>query len=142
MHYALTINFNHECYDSDIEVVSQKIIQLTSSTYCEVVNHAYDHYHALIETDKILNKDTFPFTYAHYDVVRNIKAYQKYMYNHDVTTKNVWGEMGYHEKPNTDDMINYAIQYGLNKTVLKYGMQALRVYNQLKSFLENYKKGD
>lgn len=137
MYYALTVNPNHLAYTNDINEVSEYIIKLTQSTYLEIVNHQFDHYHVLIDTQLILTKETVEFKHFHYDVIKNLKAYQKYMHSHDVVDNLIWGEMGYYEKPNNDDMIQYAISHGLQKTVLKYGITALRVYQSLKMFLND-----
>lgn len=139
MIYAVTINKNHSFYDNDIDQLAQKLMSETQATYVEIVNHANDHYHALIDTQMLFDKDNMPMSNMHYELIRNVKAYQKYMINHDLIDHVKYGELGYYEKPNNDDMINYAISYGLEKTVMKYGYQAIRVYKQLKEFLTDYK---
>lgn len=135
---AATVNPGHDAFDKDINQVAAKVFAKTQGTYLEIVNHKNDHYHLLVDVNIELTKETMPFSFMHYEKIRNVKAYQKYMHNHDVVDYEIYGEIGYYEKPNNDDMIDYAINYGLEKTVLKYGFIAIRYYNQLKSFLADY----
>lgn len=134
MYHALTVNFNHKVYSTKIDEVIKSIVQITECTYLEIVNHAHDHYHVLIDSQKDLSDKKALGINFHIETIRNLKAYQKYMHNHDVVETSTWGELGYYEKPNDDDMIEYAVQHGPQKTVLKYGFKALKIYSQLKAF--------
>lgn len=137
MTYALTINKQHLTYNTDIKVVLSNLHKETDGIYIEIVNHSNDHYHALIQTTKDLNEQKGTQLY-HIEVVRNVKAYQKYMNNHDVEDTYVYGEMTYTEPTNDDEIVEYALKHGAQKTVLKYGMKALKVYKTLKEFLNDY----
>ena len=139
MLYALTINPSHQAYippnESIFELVNI-IRNITNATYINIVNHNDDHYHALISCEYDL-QSLIDLKAFHVEVIRSYKAYIKYMYDHDLVTSYEWGEMPYIEN-NDDGIIQYCIQHGAEKTVVKYGMKALRVYKTLKEFYDTY----
>lgn len=135
MYYAATINKGHMYYNENIKDTLEQF-KLDGHFYCEIVNHANDHYHALIGTTYDLEKYV-TFKSYHFERVRNIKAYQKYMYSHDLIEQYSFGEIGYHEN---DSIVDSVINIGALRTVQKYGWSALRYYKQLKEFELDFKQ--
>jgi len=138
MLYALTINPGHTLFNVDINEVVNRIIIEYRTLYVNIVSHDGDHYHALIDYPDIIEKSKSNGALCHYEIVRNVKAYIKYMYSHDVVASCEIGELPYYED---DNIIDYLIQYGPHKTVSKYGWLALKQYNNLRKFYEDIKKG-
>lgn len=136
--YAITVNPNHEIYNTDIQEVATAFTFKTLSSYLLVAQHGKTtgkiHYHMLTETNKSL-EDLKDLKFAHIEPVRNPVAYKKYMLNHDLIDKLEIGEMEFHEQ---DNLIDYAMVHGVVKTVQKYGMIALRYYSNLKKFVSDY----
>jgi hypothetical protein len=131
MLYAITINYGNSMFAPSCDNVITKLILELGVTYCDVVNHSNDHFHALIFTETEL-KNTPEFgKMFHFEKVRNIQAYTKYMHNHDVTQFALMGELPYFE---TESIIDYLEAFGPTKTVQKYGLQALRQYRNLKEY--------
>lgn len=135
MKYAITINKAHTLYIDNLELLTTILKDNTESQYIELVNHQNDHIHGLIDTQYTLQqlKDLKAF---HVEVIRNTKAYIKYMHSHDVVNTYKWGNLQYEE---VDSIVDSIISIGAVKTVQKYGMQALRIYKQIKQFEEDYK---
>jgi len=132
--YALTINMGHPLYDIDIDKVVNNIIIEFQPSYINLVNHNDDHYHALVCVDDFLIKSkNAP---CHFELVRMFQAYIKYMYNHDVLSFRLVGEMPYYED---DSMIDYLLSNGYIKTVQKFGWQALKYYSNIKQFYYDFK---
>jgi len=141
MLYALTINPGHDLFDLLIDDVIDNIIITFKTNFIEIVSHNEDHYHALIEQNEIIVKDKDLGKLCHCDIVRNLKAYQKYMHNHDVTQSRIIGELPYYED---DSIIDYLILQGPSKTVIKFGWKVLKNYSNLVKFYNEYqlnKKG-
>lgn len=142
MLYAITINQGHSMYADTCDNVIILLINELRITYADIVNHANDHYHALISTEVELVNNSIYGKMFHFEKVRNIPAYIKYMHSHDVTSKALMGELPYFE---TDSMIDYLQMYGPVKTVQKYGFQALKYYKNIKEFyydMSDSHKGD
>ena len=133
MNYAITINQRHDLY-GDIDFILELLKRLDFS-YIEIVNHSNDHYHGLVSTNRTL-KEMIDLKLCHVEIVRNTKAYQKYMHDHDKTDERRYGELGYQEN---DSIVDSVINIGAVATVQKYGMQALRYYKQLKEFENDYR---
>jgi len=135
MLYALTINPGHDLFDLLIDKVIDNIIISFKTNYIEIVSHNEDHYHALIEQNEIIVKDKELGKLCHCDIVRNLKAYQKYMHNHDVTQEKYIGELPYYED---DSIIEYVVKFGPTKTVVHFGWKVLKSYSSLCNFYEDY----
>lgn len=135
MKYAITINKAHKLYIDNLELLTTIIKDSTESDYVELVNHSNDHLHGLIDTSYTLQqlKELKAF---HVEPIRNTKAYIKYMHSHDEVDTFKWGQLQYEE---IDSIVDSILSIGAVKTVQKYGMQALRIYKQIKEFEEDYK---
>lgn len=135
MLYAITINPNHATYTTEIAKQVEVLKLIADCSYVEIVNHNNDHYHALIDTPQQIQqlKDLKGF---HIERLRNIKAYRKYMHDHDVIETLTFGQLPYVE----DDfaLIEDLIVLGPIKTVRKWGKQALFKYQALKEFYRDY----
>jgi len=139
MLYAITINKGHLSYAPTCLETITKVCLDFKPQYIEMVNHANDHYHALIELDMPYDEIKKNGHYFHIEVVRNVKSYIEYMYSHDVTESDKVGELPYFE---TDSIIEYILCFGPVKAVQKYGWQALRQYKNLKEFYMDSKRSD
>lgn len=108
-------------------------------SYVEIVNHKNDHYHALIDSPHQID-EIIALKGLHVERLRNIKAYRKYMHDHDVVETLTFGQLPYVE----DDfaLIEDLIVLGPIKTVRKWGKQALFKYNALKEFYNDFKKDE
>ena len=137
---AMTINAKHISYAKDVKEVL-KFFKQWKNEYIEIVKHGKteltkEHYHILLFSGYSPNwwKEQ---KVGHIEKVRNVKAYQKYMNNHDKEDSIIIGELPYVEN-NDDDMIIYLCKYGPVRTVQLYGFKALRMYGQIKNFSEDY----
>jgi hypothetical protein len=139
---ALTVNKGHFAFNNNIKGVLDFINMLEKDSYCQVVKHksetSEEHYHVLKHSRYSPNwwKEQ---KICHVEQVRNVKAYDKYMNNHDVIDKETSGDIPYFES-NRDAIIEYLMIYGPVKTVQTYGWEALNKYRQLKEFYEDYKE--
>lgn len=133
MFYAITINPMHKTFNLDLDAVLDDLQEM-GCDYIEIVNHNNDHLHGLVYTtlliDKIWRKQSL-----HFERVRNVKAYQKYMHNHDKVDVRKWGDLPYHE---VDSIVDSIINIGAIATVQKYGWQALKYYKQMKEFEKDF----
>lgn len=130
---AITINPGHTYYHSNLQDTLKELVIDFAPDYLDLVNHSNDHYHGLIS---IKEGDEPRKTMFHFEPIRNIKAYTKYMYDHDLVDSVKFGELPFTEN---DSMIDYIIDNGPVKAVRKYGMQALRIYKQIKDFYTDLK---
>jgi len=139
MLYAITINPAHSIYTTDIKKQVNVIELIMQASYVEIVNHQNDHYHALIDSPYQMN-ELIDLKGFHVERLRNIKAYRKYMHDHDVIETITQGQLPYVE----DDfaLIEDLIVLGPIKTVRKWGKQALFKYNALKEFYNDFKKDE
>lgn len=150
MTYALTINQEHKIYRDDISVVFFFLLSELQAEYIEIVKHKKvyeklddreiiinEHYHCLVQCNIDLN-EMIQKKLFHVEKVKNVKAYQKYMHSHDKIEAYEYGSLSYSEPIDDNDIIEYALKYGAQKTVLKYGFKALKVYKTLKEFLNDY----
>ena len=134
---AITINQNHELYNSDMNLLVANLQLKVNCTYIFIVKHGLtktEHYHALIQTFRSFN-NLKALKLFHVEPVRNPEAYKKYMMNHDLMEHNELGEMDFHEQ---DKLIDYCILHGPTASVQKYGMIALKNYKNLKEFYNDY----
>jgi len=137
--YALTINPGHISHSYDISDVANFLAVNYQPQYCEIVCHDNDHYHVLLFIEDVLIKDkNTPF---HFETVRQLKAYQKYMHSHDVTDEISFGDLPYYED---DNIIDYLLTHSPADTVKKYGWKVLKNYANVKKFYDdiNIMKGN
>lgn len=141
---GLTINPNHKIYSENIKEVIE-LIDIGGNDYIEIVKHFKEgsknnekHFHAFIISSKSPNwwKEN---KIAHIESIKNVKAYIKYMNNHDKIERDTRGEMPYIEQTN-DDIIDFLLEHGPIQTVKAYGWTALTKYKALKDFYEDYKE--
>ena len=131
MLYAVTVNKGHICYGETCLDTITKIALDFRPSYLEIVNHANDHYHALMQVDDDLSTMEKSKSFLHYETVRNVPAYMKYMYSHDVTDSEKIGELPYFEN---DSIVDYVLAFGAVKAVQRFGWVALRQYRNIKEF--------
>lgn len=132
--YALTINPGHSAHSYNIDDVVNFLAVNIQPVYCEVVCHNDDHYHVLIFIEEVLKPHKeLPF---HFELVRQLKAYQKYMHSHDVTAELLFGDIPYFED---DNIIDYLLIHSPSDTVIKYGWKVLKNYVNVKKFYDDIK---
>jgi len=130
---AITVNPGHEGFGSSLNDTLGKIVLGLKPSYLCLVNHSDDHFHGLIAVDDGI---TISKKFCHFEPIRNIKAYRRYMFDHDFVGSIEFGEMPYQEN---DSIIDYLENNGPVKTVRKFGWLAVRYYKQLKDLYGDMK---
>lgn len=136
---ALTVNKGHIIFDDKIEMVAHSLLseKQLMIEYLEIVGHNSEnvglHYHVLlISQNKMLyqelERDKSKFgRLFHFELIGNVERYQKYINNHDLVSKFVWGDMPYTEKADGDKLaIDVANGWSMKQLLLRHGYKALR----------------
>lgn len=146
---AITINQSHQFYDEIKGLVlhnflSEKRLMIE---YIELVRHENNlvkpHYHMLlISKNKMLYQELVKFKdkygkLFYFEVIGNVLKYQKYMNNHDLKDKLVYGELPYVDEVDGDKLAyDVANGWSMKQLLLRHGMRALRNANNIKTAYE------
>lgn len=157
---AITINRNHEWFKLnndentslelykdfhfDLHRIKNLILnEIHNIEYINLVIHKNNitdyHIHGLIASNTEITVELLKSKCHHAGMVLNIGKYENYMINHDMIYQVKYGSMPYYDKETVkdnvyDEMIAYFFSSrSAVKTVQRYGVMALKYFNQLKA---------